>query len=365
MATQKFRLPPLPALRDFIHMYQLKATKVLSQNYIMDMGINRKIVRNSGIQPGATVLEIGPGPGGITRAILEKNPRRLDVVEIDRQFVNPLQHLANAAPERLFIHHADILKTDVEELWTDAQCPKHEWWDEEPNLHVVGNLPFNIASPLIIRLLRQMSQRSGPWAFGRTSLTLTFQLEVARRICAPIDCDERTRISIVSQYVAEPRLMFVIPGRCFVPRPQVDVGVVRFVPRERPLIPASFDVVEKMCRNVFHYRQKHVVNCVRTLYPKELPRSLADDLLRECRINPTVASFELGMEEFADMCVHYDKQCREIPGLFAYYHYGKQHETLEMLSQKPSALPPAYEPRDAAPNLRDGLSLANFPAHRR
>lgn len=70
-------------------------------------------------------------------------------------------------------------------------------------------------------------------------------------------------------------------------------------------------MVEKVCRNVFHYRQKNVVNCVRTLYPKELPRSQADDLLRACRINPTAASFELGMDEFADMCVYYDKQCRE------------------------------------------------------
>ncbi|KAI6179596.1 RRNA adenine N(6)-methyltransferase [Aphelenchoides besseyi] len=354
MTTQKLRLPPLPALRDFIHMYQLKARKVLSQNYIMDMGINRKIVRHAGIQSGSSVIEIGPGPGGITRAVLERNPKRLDVVEIDRQF-----HLANAVPEKLFIHHADILKTNIEDIWNESKCDKHHWWEEEPKLHVIGNLPFNIASPLIIRLLHQMSERRGPWAFGRTTLTLTFQLEVAKRICAPIDCDERTRISIVSQYISDPKLVYVIPGRCFVPKPQVDVGVVRFVPREIPLIPAAFKVVEKVCRNVFHYRQKYVVNCIRTLYPKELSKKMADDLLSTCRVNPQNTSYELGMDEFADMCVHYEKQCREIPGLFAYNHYGEGHETLEELVKKPNAIPPVYEAPET-PNLDRGLSLAEF-----
>ena len=134
----------------------------------------------------------------------------------------------------MFIHHADILKTNIEDIWRDANCPRYAWSDEElPNLHILGNLPFNIASPLIIqfvlapknarvhfkifnfaffRLLRQMSQRRGPWAFGRAQLTLTFQYEVALRICAPIDTDERTRISVVSQYVSQPELLFVIPG---------------------------------------------------------------------------------------------------------------------------------------------------------
>ncbi|KAI6203705.1 RRNA adenine N(6)-methyltransferase [Aphelenchoides besseyi] len=366
MTTQTLRLPPLPSLRDFIHMYQLKARKVLSQNYIMDMGINRKIVRHAEIQSGSSVVEIGPGPGGITRAILERNPKRLDVVEIDRQF-----RLANAVPEKLFIHHADILKTNIEDIWNESKCEKHQWWEEEPKLHVIGNLPFNIASPLIIRLLHQMSERRGPWAFGRTPLTLTFQLEVARRICAPIDCDERTRISIVSQYISDPKLVHVIPGllaydvyqsessRCFVPKPQVDVGVVRFVPRERPLIPAAFKVVEKVCRNIFHYRQKYVVHCVRTLYPKDLSRKMADDLLHACRVNPQNTSYELGMDEFADMCLYYEQQCREIPGLFAYNHYGEGHETLEELIKKPNALPPVYEAQQS-PDLDRGLSLADF-----
>jgi dimethyladenosine transferase 1 len=105
----------------------------------------------SGSRPGAFVIEIGPGPGGITRAILENDPQRLDVVEIDKQFIRPLEHLSRYADGRMKIHHADILKTDLEAIWTEAGCPRHNWWDEPPNLHVVGNLPFNIASPLIIR----------------------------------------------------------------------------------------------------------------------------------------------------------------------------------------------------------------------
>jgi len=359
MAAKNLCFPSLPAIRDFIHMYQLKASRILSQNYIMDMNINRKFIKMSGALPGAHVIEIGPGPGGITRAILENNPHRLDVVEIDKQFIKPLEHLARYADGRMNIHHANILKTDMEAIWAEANCLRHAWWDEPPNLHVVGNLPFNIASPLIIKLLRMMSKREGPWAFGRVSLTLTFQLEVAQRICAPIECPERTRISIVSQYVSTPTLEFVIPGQCFVPKTEVDVGVVRFIPREQPLISTPFDVVEKLCRHAFHYRQKRILKPLKTLYPREMANEMAHELLRECRIDPTLLCFQIGMDEYADLCVHYEKQCHRTPGLFAYNYYGQGHRTLEELSQTDKAFPPVddhtYEPR-----IEDGIPLGKF-----
>ncbi|PIO65672.1 ribosomal RNA adenine dimethylase family protein, partial [Teladorsagia circumcincta] len=251
-------------------MYRLRAKKVLSQNYLMDMNLTRKIVRTAGVQPGDWVCEVGPGPGGITRAILEAECERLDVVEIDHRFIPPLELLAEASDDRLRIHRADVLKTNIGDLWNDGGAQRGcEWTEDPPNMHIIGNLPFNIASPLIIKLLKDMSYRRDAWRFGRVPLTLTFQMEVAKRICSPIDCDSRARISIMAQYLTEPKLLFKIPGACFVPKPDIDVGVVRFIPRIQPLISAPFEVVEKLCRQVFHYRQKYMIKGLKTLYPKE------------------------------------------------------------------------------------------------
>ncbi|KAI6174892.1 RRNA adenine N(6)-methyltransferase [Aphelenchoides bicaudatus] len=359
MTVKSLRFPALPAIRDFIHMYQLKASRILSQNYIMDMNINRKFVKVSGAKPDAHVIEIGPGPGGITRAILEQSPRRLDVVEIDEQFMKPLQHLAKYADGRMHIHHANIRNTDLEALWLEANCPKSNWWEEVPNLHVVGNLPFNIASPLIIELLRLMAKRKGPWAFGRVPLTLTFQKEVAKRICAPIDCDERTRISIVSQHICETNLEFIIPGQCFVPKVEVDVGVVKFVPREQSLIPTCFEIVEKVCRHAFHYRNKPFIKPIMTLYPPSMAKEMGNEMLKECRVNPKLKCYEIGMDEFADLCVYYEKQCLRTPGLFGYNYYGEGHVTLEELAKTDKAFPPGAIPEGEL-KMKDGIPLSKF-----
>ncbi|CAI2304258.1 unnamed protein product [Caenorhabditis sp. 36 PRJEB53466] len=342
-AQMTTRLPPLPALRDFIHMYRLRAKKILSQNYLMDMNINRKIAKHAKVTENDWVIEIGPGPGGITRAILEAGAGRLDVVEIDSRFIPPLQHLADAADSRMFIHHQDALRTEIGDIWKNESLrpPSVDWYDSAlPAMHAIGNLPFNIASPLIIKYLRDMSYHRGIWQYGRVPLTLTFQLEVAQRLCSPIACDTRSRISIMAQYVSEPKMVFQIPGSCFVPRPKVDVGVVRFEPRKTPLASVPFEVLEKVCRQVFIYRQKYVQKGLKTLYPEDLEDELATELLQKCRVDPTTTSFRLGIEQFADLADGYYEQCIRHPGLFLYDHTNKQH-TLENLSKEPNALPPA------------------------
>lgn len=306
----------------------------------MDMNLTRKIVKQAGVGEGDCVVEIGPGPGSITRAILETKCRRLDVVEVDHRFIPPLEMLKEASENRMFIHHADILRADVGQIWSKAGLQRVSWDNEVPKMHIIGNLPFNIASPLIIKFFCEMLYRRGPWSFGRVPLLLTFQMEVAERICGPIDSPFRARISIMSSFVAEPKLVLKIPGRCFVPRPKIDVGVVRFVPRQDPLIKTSFEVVEKVCRRIFNYRQKYVVKGVRSLYPKELAKTLASDLLSRCRIDPTTTSIRLGLEQFADMCYVYEEHCRKYPGIFVYEH-SNQGRTLEELSRSPNALPPS------------------------
>ncbi|CAD6189920.1 unnamed protein product [Caenorhabditis auriculariae] len=342
-------------------MYRLQAKKILSQNYIMDMNVNRKIVRHAGVKPGDWVVEIGPGPGGITRGILEAGAGRLDVVEIDSRFIPPLTHLAEAAENRMYINHNDALKCEIGDLWKDSpDRPSSEnWLSEPPNMHVIGNLPFNIASPLIIKYLRDMSYRRGIWAFGRVPLTLTFQLEVARRICSPIACDSRSRISIMAQYISMPKIAFEISGSCFVPRPDVDVGVVRFEPRKSPLIDVPFEVIEKVCRQVFHYRQKHMIKGLKTLYPEEIADDLAHEVLRECRIDPTTTSIRLGVEQFGDIARIYYRQCLNMPGLFP-YDYTKKRLTVAELAKKSDSLPPPMQNFPKAELPREGCKLRDF-----
>lgn len=123
-------LPPLPALRDYIKMYQLDAKKALSQNYLMDLNLTKKLVRKAGDMSDAFVLEVGPGPGGITRAILEQPCRRLDVVELDKQFIPSLELLQDHAQGRLHIHQGDILRTNIDRIWEQAGASKCDWTDQ-------------------------------------------------------------------------------------------------------------------------------------------------------------------------------------------------------------------------------------------
>uniref|UniRef100_A0A0N5AXR4 rRNA adenine N(6)-methyltransferase n=1 Tax=Syphacia muris TaxID=451379 RepID=A0A0N5AXR4_9BILA len=356
MAKSFSRLPPLPSLRDFIHMYKLRAKKVLSQNFLMDLNLTRKIVRQAGIKDSDAVVEVGPGPGGITRSILETNCKRLDVIEIDHRFIPALQLLAEASDSRLFIHHKDVLKTNIGNIWQKAGIKPSSWIDEPPPLHIIGNLPFNISTPLIIKFLYEISEHIGPWSFGRVQTTLTFQKEVAERLCGIIDSDERSRISIMAQYLTQPKILFNIPGSCFVPKPEVDATVVRFVPRIEPLIKCSFKLVEKFCRQVFHYRRKYVLASIKTLYPKELGNSLGHEVLSKTRIDPTIQCTKLGVEQFAEMCLVYEEQCQRHPGLFLYDHV--KPKPLDELAKLPNALPPVY--KFSTKISSEGVSLSSF-----
>ncbi|CAG2225522.1 TFB1M [Mytilus edulis] len=135
---------------------------------------------------------------------------------------------------------------------------KNKWEDEPPNLHLIGNLPFNVSTPLIIKLLHAISERRGPWKHGRVNLTLTFQEEVGYRMSVPPGDKERCRLSVMCQHLCHVDTKFIIPGSAFVPAPKVNVAVVTFNPLKKPLISQPFKLVEKVARHTFHYKQKMV-----------------------------------------------------------------------------------------------------------
>ena len=159
------------------------------------------------------------------------------------------------------IYREDVLRFDMTNLFPEYL--KRDWLDVPPDIHVIGNLPFNVSTPLIAMWLRQMSKRSGPWRYGRTRLTLTFQEEVAQRLVADTLGGQRSRFSIMAQHLCEVEHKFTIPGKAFLPPPDVNVGVVTFTPLKTPLIDLPYALVEKVVRHAFQFRQKMVKHGLR------------------------------------------------------------------------------------------------------
>uniref|UniRef100_A0AAY4CIY8 rRNA adenine N(6)-methyltransferase n=1 Tax=Denticeps clupeoides TaxID=299321 RepID=A0AAY4CIY8_9TELE len=311
-----FRLPPLPTIGEIIKLYNLRAEKQLSQNFLLDMRLTDKIVRQAGSLRNAHVCEVGPGPGGLTRSILNAGAADLLVVEKDTRFIPGLKLLSEAAPGRVRIVHGDILTYRM-----DQGFPSHiakTWVDGPPDLHVIGNLPFSVSTPLIIKWLESMANRSGPFVFGRTRLTLTFQKEVAERLTASTGSRQRSRLSIMAQYLCTVKNCFTIPGRAFVPKPDVDVGVVHFTPLARPQIQQPFKLVEKLVRNVFQFRRKRCCRGIEMLFPATGRLEMTEELLCRADVDPTLRPAELTIPHFRALADAYSQLCAENQGLIAY-----------------------------------------------
>lgn len=311
-----YRLPPLPTIKEIIKLYNLRAQKQLSQNFLLDLKLTDKIVRKAGNLKGAYVCEVGPGPGGITRAILNSGVEELLVVEKDTRFIPGLKMLNEASFGKLKFVHGDILTYRM-----DRSFPKHlrkEWEDDPPNVHIIGNLPFNVSTPLIIKWFESISERTGPFYYGRTQMTLTFQHEVAERMTASVSSKQRSRLSIMSQYLCDVKHCFSIPGRAFVPKPEVDVAVVHFTPLIQPKIEQPFKLVEKVVQSVFQYRRKHCHHGLSLLFPEDQRKELTSKTLMLANVEQTLRPTELTIKHFRDLCCAYRELCDKDPELFSY-----------------------------------------------
>jgi 16S rRNA (adenine1518-N6/adenine1519-N6)-dimethyltransferase len=236
-----FRSEDLPPLRDVIAAHNLRAEKSLGQNFLLDQNVTDKIARLAGNLKGMNVFEIGPGPGGLTRSLLKSDANKIIAVEFDVRAVRALGDLKIAAGDRLDVIQGDALKTDLTKL---SPAPRA----------IVANLPYNIATTLLISWLQQI--RETPDAFG--SMTLMFQKEVAERITAAPGAKAYGRLSVISQWLCDVKKVYDLPPSAFTPPPKVSSAIVHFTPKPISANAPSFEAVGKVTAAAFGQRRKMV-----------------------------------------------------------------------------------------------------------
>lgn len=236
------KIAALPPLKDVIAQNDLRATKALGQNFLLDLNLTRKIARTAIINPTDVFIEIGPGPGGLTRGLLLEGAKNVHAIEFDKRAINALSSLESAADGQLNLYHQDALATDCLQFGKDG------------HRKIVANLPYNIATPLLINWLRDI-YLNGDNAYQ--SITVMVQKEVAQRISAEHGSKQYGRLSVLSQWLCDCRSCFDVPASAFVPPPKVTSTIVQLVPLRRT-DRAKFEVIEKITAAAFGQRRKTI-----------------------------------------------------------------------------------------------------------
>ena len=263
----------LPPLRDVIERHGLSAKKSLGQNFILDLNITAKVARAAGPLDDATVVEIGPGPGGLTRALLFSGAKRVIAIERDARCLPALAEIAEAYPGRLSVIEADALSTDIA-----AQAGDHG------PVKIVANLPYNIGTELLVRWLTPPR-----WPPRWQSLTLMFQKEVAQRITAEPGRGAYGRLAVLAGWRTRSRIVFDLPPQAFTPPPKVTSSVVHLEPRAEPL-PADAATLARVTEAAFGQRRKMLRQSLKSLG--------AERLLAATGIDGTRRAETLNVEEF-------------------------------------------------------------------
>ncbi len=265
----------LPPLREIIERYDLGAKKSLGQHFLLDLNITRKIARSAGIAPGDAVLEIGPGPGGLTRALLEAGAH-VTAIERDSRCIEALGELAAHYPGKLKIAEGDALTANERVLLGDGAPVK-----------IAANLPYNISTELLIKWLK-----AGPalWSV----MALMFQKEVADRILAAPGSKTYGRLSVIAQAASRPSRAFDLPARAFTPPPKVDSTVVLFAPPAAPL--ENPGALERVTQAAFSQRRKMLRASLKSVFGERLSDTLAAAGVRE-----TQRAEEISVTQFIEL----------------------------------------------------------------
>jgi len=243
------QIDDLPPLREVIRRHDLRPRKSLGQNFLLDLNLTARIARAGGPLAGATVLEVGPGPGGLTRALIAEGAARVIAVERDERAIAALGEIAARYPGRVSVVAGDALEFDPRPHLGDATGP----------LRIIANLPYNIATALLVRWLSV-----APWPPWYDLAVLMFQREVAERIVASPGSKSYGRLAVLAGWRADAKILFDVSAAAFVPPPKVTSSVVRLVPRAEPLA-CDRAALERVTEAAFGQRRKMLRQSLRTL----------------------------------------------------------------------------------------------------
>ncbi len=263
----------LPPLREVIAAHGLSARKSLGQNFLMDLNLTGRIARAGGAA-GADVLEVGPGPGGLTRALLAEGARRVVAIERDARCIAALEAIAAAYPGRLKVVEGDALEVDVSGELT-------------PPVRVIANLPYNVGTELLVRWLTPPT-----WPPFWSGLTLMFQREVAERIVARPGSKAYGRLSVLAQWRADAAIAFEVSPKAFTPPPKVWSAVVTLKPLEKPRFAADPDILQRIVAAAFGQRRKMLRQSLKSAAPDPI------GLLASAGVPETQRADATGIEEF-------------------------------------------------------------------
>jgi 16S rRNA (adenine1518-N6/adenine1519-N6)-dimethyltransferase len=269
----------LPPLAVVVEKYDLTPNKSWGQNFIFDLNLTRKIARAANLSSNETIFEIGPGPGALTRALFIEGAGKIIAIERDKRAITALSELVDICDGKLELISGDALKVPINKM---GVLPRR----------VVANLPYNIATQLLLNWLLT------PNAFK--AITVLVQKEVAMRICAKPDSSDYGRLSIITQWLACPKMLFDIPASAFHPKPKVTSTLLEIIPRAQPLFPAKRQILEKITAQAFGQRRK--------MLRSSLKKVGGDDLLLATNIDPTLRPENLSIEDFCRLAQTYNTQ---------------------------------------------------------
>nr|WP_249136714.1 16S rRNA (adenine(1518)-N(6)/adenine(1519)-N(6))-dimethyltransferase RsmA [Bradyrhizobium tropiciagri] len=274
----------MPPLRDIIREHSLSARKSLGQNFLLDLNLTARIARAAGPLEDCTVIEVGPGPGGLTRALLAMGAKRVIAIERDERAIDALDYIVKRYPGRIEIVHGDAQHFDPRPLLDGAKAK------------IVANLPYNIATQLLVDWLS-----IEPWPPWYDTMVLMFQREVAERIVAHEDEEAYGRLAVLANWRAETKILFDISPAAFVPQPKVTSSVVRLIPRAVPE-PCDRRMLEQVAAAAFGQRRKMLRQSLKSLSvdPARLAAAAGIDTTRRAETIP-VSGFVAMARELADI----------------------------------------------------------------
>ena len=267
----------LPPLKDVISRHQLRAKKSLGQNFLLDLNLTSKIARYAGNLDQFDILEIGPGPGGLTRSLLNEGARKVVAIEKDSRCIEALEEIQATFPGRLKLIQGDDLSTNASEHLADP-------------VRIIANLPYNIGTELLVRWLT-----SKTWPSFWQSMTLMFQKEVANRIVASPGSKAYGRLSVMSQWRCDTKIAFNVPASAFTPPPKVESALVHFEALKEPKFPAEVEVLEFVVSKAFNQRRKMLRGALKGYFQN------VEEGLLSIGVLPTKRAEDITVQEYCAM----------------------------------------------------------------